>query len=153
MLSIPYYSKVSTHKILFALECLLYGPDSKKWLFLFFPLKIYIYILLLGLFIFVRIVVFGSAREVFLDNSIFSLTACHCLSAHGNKSFSICHSYLSPHLLLILHCLFPPWFSSSTHFFLLFWLFSPDISAVLDFLKGCIFFTLLQPLGVFSFFF
>lgn len=54
-----------------------------------------------------RSVVLGSTGEVFLDNSIFSLTACHYLSAPGNKSFSICHSYL-----------FYICFLSSTAFFL-----------------------------------
>lgn len=101
----------------------------------------FLYIFLQCIFFLVgRSVVFGSTKEVFLDNSIFSLTACHCLSAHGNKSFSICHCYLPLHLLLILHCFFPPCFPRALSFFLLFLLFfSPDIRPVLDFLAGCIF--------------
>lgn len=106
----------------------------------FFWLIYTVYIVYPPYFLFGKSVVFGRTIKVFLDISIFSLTACHCLSAHGNKSFSICHSYLSLHLLLILHCFFPPCFSSSALIFLLFWPFFSDIRAVLDFLEGCIFY-------------
>ena len=110
----------------------------RKWLeFLFLYIFLQCIFFLDG-----RSVVFGSAKEVFLDNSIFSLTACHCLSAHGNKSFSICHCYLSLHLLLILHCFFPPCFPQALSFFFFFiflLFFPPDFRPVLEFLEGCIF--------------
>lgn len=82
--------------------------------------------------------------------TVFSLwlPACHCLSAHGNKSFSICHSYLSLHLLLILHCFFPPFFSSSTLIFLLFFTiltFSQASESSFRFFWRVVFFTFFQP--------
>lgn len=123
-------------------ECLCVGhSDTKKWLECFF-LSVFFFFFLFG-----RSVVLGSTREVLLDNSIFPLTACHCLSAHGNKSFSICHSYLSLHLLLILHCFFPPCFSSSTLIFYYFDFFPKHQSSFRLF--GGLYFYIFSAFGYF----
>lgn len=48
-------------------------------------------------------VVFGRMIEDFLISEFFTLTACHCLSAHGNKSF-----FYLPFLSFTTFASYPP---------------------------------------------
>lgn len=94
---------------------------------------------------------FWQCDRGFSHISLFFLTGCHCLSAHGNKSFSICHFYLSLHLLLILHCFLPPCFPpSSALIFLPFWPFFNQTSALFQtFWRVSCIFGIFSSLGCF----
>lgn len=112
-----------------------YIPHSPEIFFLMLSLYS-VYFINPQCFLFGRCVVFGRIIEVFLDISVFPLMACHCLSAHGNKSF-----FYLPFLSFSTFASYPsPLFSSMfflkrSHFLPFFDLFSTDIRAVSDFFE------------------
>lgn len=123
---------------MFSLECL-YSGLIIVFTKIFFRIKLPNFIYKLCIFIYSTSFVFPLLHKCrfwqddrgFFPYQCFFLTGCHCLSAHGNKSFSICHFYLSLHLLLILHCFLPPCFPPQVlSFSYLFGLFFNQTSAL-----------------------